>query len=83
MRSDDSIRNNCDCNKVDFWIIDSGGSSTHGIEVTVLQGLAREDTLGVVVDQHLAQQVQRLLAAEGLVVRFDHLRPGLGGHSKW
>lgn len=66
---------------MDFWLIDCRASGAHGIEVPVLQRLAGQDALGVVVDQHLAEQVQRVLRTEGLVVWFDHLRPRLGWHS--
>jgi hypothetical protein len=36
----------------------------------------------VVVDEHLREEVEGVLAAEGLVLGFDELVPGLHGHSQ-
>lgn len=51
---------------------------SHGVEVAMFESLLGEDPLSVVEHQHLAEQVECVLAAEGLVVGFDELGPGFG-----
>lgn len=48
----------------------------------MLECFSREDSLCVVVDEHLREEVEGVLAAEGLVLGLDELVPGLHGHSQ-
>lgn len=49
----------------------------HRLEVRVLHGVARSNTLSVVVAQHLVQQVKSFFRDQLLVLRVDELLPGL------
>lgn len=49
----------------------------------MVKRLARKDALCVIVHQHLAEQVQRVLAAEVLVVGFDELAPWFDRRSEY
>lgn len=52
-------------------------SRANRIKIAVLHSLPRQDTFGMVVLQHLVEQVEGVLRTEGLVVRLDELRPRL------
>lgn len=51
----------------------------HWLEIRVLHRVARGHSLGVVVAEHLAQQIQGFLGNELVVLSGDELLPGLAG----
>ena len=51
----------------------------HWLEVRVFHSVFGSDSLTMVIAEHLAQQVEGLLADETSVLRVHELRPGLAG----
>ena len=51
----------------------------HRLKVTVQHSVLRCDSLGMVVPQHLAQQIEGLVRDKLVILRVNELGPGLAG----